>query len=365
MKKLKFSQDEGTEFYKELRERLDIYFAENNLARSGNGIMAIKIVVYLNLNLLFYFLMISSQSLLSFYCFYLLNGISVLLAVFNIAHDAAHGVACKSKFWNNVLYQVSFNLLGNNAYVWGRNHTESHHLYTNVEGSDIDVLKNPLLRMTDTQVLKPYHRFQHLYAPVLYLFYSLNWLLIRDVLSLFNISDRTIKIKIPRRELIRYICVKILYVFVMLVFPMYTLPFGVAAIVGAFFLYHALISLVIASVLGITHLSDFVSHPVADRNGRLPISWPTLQLFTSVDYNTDSKFLNWTLGGFNAHALHHLLPNVCHVHYLKILPIFRELIHKHGLVYQEMPYRESLASHFRFLKNMGNAVNPNPFHDES
>jgi linoleoyl-CoA desaturase len=38
---------------------------------------------------------------------------------------------------------------------------------------------------------------------------------------------------------------------------------------------------------------------------------------------------------------------------LEILPIFKELSQKHGLTYMEMPYRKSLASHFRFLKVMG------------
>jgi linoleoyl-CoA desaturase len=84
---------------------------------------------------------------------------------------------------------------------------------------------------------------------------------------------------------------------------------------------------------------------------------------TSVDYNADSVFFNWTLGGFNAHALHHLLPNICHVHYLEILPIFREVAQKHGLIYMEMPYFKSLAAHFRFLKAMGSyqTFQPVPF----
>jgi linoleoyl-CoA desaturase len=95
----------------------------------------------------------------------------------------------------------------------------------------------------------------------------------------------------------------------------------------------------------------------------LNMSWPKLQMCTSVDYNADSIFFNWTLGGFNAHALHHLLPNISHVHYLKILPIFRELAKKHGLTYMEMSYGKSLASHFRFLKGMGTqqTFKPIPF----
>jgi linoleoyl-CoA desaturase len=96
-----------------------------------------------------------------------------------------------------------------------------------------------------------------------------------------------------------------------------------------------------------------VAHPLPDEDNRLDMSWPKLQMCTSVDYNADSVFFNWTLGGFNAHALHHLLPNVSHVHYLDILPIFRELAKKHGLTYIEMPYGKTLVAHFRFLKTIG------------
>jgi linoleoyl-CoA desaturase len=112
----------------------------------------------------------------------------------------------------------------------------------------------------------------------------------------------------------------------------------------------------------VSHLSDFVSHPVPDENGVLPMSWAKLQLCTSVDYNSDSVFFNWTLGGFNAHALHHLLPHICHVHYLEILPIFRELCDKYDLTYMELPYQEALASHFRFLHNMGHQATPKPLY---
>jgi linoleoyl-CoA desaturase len=360
MNKLRFAKDEGTEFYKELRQQLDEYFETNKIERTGNAVMKVKIVFYFGLNILLYGLMLTSNSLLSFYFFYLLGGLAVLLAVFNIAHDAAHGVACKSKFWNSILFQISFNLLGNNAYVWGRYHSESHHLYTNVEGSDIDVLNNPLIRMTGTQPLKRYYRYQHLYAPFLYLLYSLNWIVVRTVLSVFRISDRTIQIEVPFIEKVKHVCFRLLYFMYMLGLPLYVLPFSILTIITAFLIYHAFISLIIVGVLGITHLSDYVSHPEPDAKGILSMSWPKLQLCTSVDYNTNSKFLNWTLGGFNAHTLHHLLPKICHVHYLNILPIFKTLVEKHGLVYQELSYGKSLASHFRFLKSMGNTQNPKP-----
>jgi linoleoyl-CoA desaturase len=353
MNKLKFSKDEGSDFYKELNEKIEQYFTQKGIAKTGNKTMIFKIVLYFSLDILFYGLMITSTTLVGFYVFYLLMGLSVLLTAFNISHDAAHGVAVKSKFWNKFLFSVSFNLQGNNAYVWGKNHNESHHLYTNVEGSDIDVLNNPLFRMTESQPLKWFHRYQFIYAPFLYLLYSLNWFLFRETLMLLNYSSRTIKIEIPKNEVVKLIIYKILYIGYMIMLPVYLLPFGWATVLFAFLLNHFIVSILFVGVLGVSHLSDYVSHPVPDQDNRLNMSWPKLQMCTSVDYNADSVFFNWTLGGFNAHTLHHLLPHICHVHYLEILPIFRELSQKHGLVYMEMPYWKSLASHFRFLKGMG------------
>ncbi len=353
MNKLKFAKDEGSEFYKELKAETEKYFAEKGIDRTGGNTMLLKIILYFGLVCVFYALMITSSSLFPFFCFYLLMGLSVLLTAFNISHDAAHGVAVKSKFWNTVLFSFSFNLQGNNAYVWGKNHNESHHLYTNIEGSDIDVLNNPLFRMTATQPLKWFHRYQHIYAPFLYLLYSLNWFLFRETLMIFNYSSRTIKIDIPRKEIVKLVLFKFLYIGYMIVLPIMVLPFGWKIVLLAFLLNHFIISWIFVAVLGVSHLSDYVSHPEPDENNELHMSWPKLQMCTSVDYNADSIFFNWTLGGFNAHALHHLLPNISHVHYLEILPIFRRLAAKHGITYMEMPYRDSLAAHFRFLKAMG------------
>jgi linoleoyl-CoA desaturase len=146
----------------------------------------------------------------------------------------------------------------------------------------------------------------------------------------------------------------------MIVLPMWVLPFGWGIVLLAFLLNHFMVSLIFVGVLGVSHLSDFVHHPKPDKDGNLNMSWAKLQMMTSVDYNSGSVFFNWTLGGFNAHAMHHLLPNISHVHYLKILPIFRSMCRKHNITYMEMPYYKALASHFRFLKLMGHCAEPKP-----
>jgi len=354
MNRLTFSNDEGTEFYKELHDRVNLYFSKKGIPKSGNNLMLFKIFLYFSLDILFYYLMITSNSTFEFYLYYLLMGVAVIGTAFNISHDACHGIAVKSKFWNKILFSLSFNLQGNNAYVWGKNHNESHHLFTNIEGSDIDVLNNPLFRMTESQELKWFHKYQYIYAPFMYLLYTLNWFFFRESLMLLNYSSRTIKIEIPTVEIIKLIFWKLFYIGYMIVLPIYILPeIGWQNVLLAFLFNHFIVSIIFVVVLGVSHLSDYVEHPVPDKNNHLNMSWAKLQMCTSADYNSSSVFFNWTLGGFNAHALHHLLPKVCHIHYLQILPIFREVAKKHNMNYIEMNYYTAIKAHFRFLKGMG------------
>ena len=193
--------------------------------------------------------MITSVTLFEFYLYYLLMGISVIGTAFNVSHDACHGIAVKSKFWNKILFSLSFNLQGNNAYVWGKNHNESHHLYTNIEGSDIDVLNNPLFRMTESQELRLFHKYQYIYAPFMYLLYTLNWIRFRDSLMLLNYTTRTLKLEMPFLEIVKLIFWKVFYLLYMLVLPVYLLPeFGVQTVLLAFLLNHFIASIISSSV---------------------------------------------------------------------------------------------------------------------
>jgi len=174
MKSRTFSTDNGIAFYSELRSRADEYFRENGILRTGNRLMKFKIAFYLTLVISTYGLLLLSPSIAYFSLFYLFFGISLLLVFFNIAHDAAHGVAVKNKKVNKVLFLISFQFLGQNPFLWGRNHTESHHMYPNVEESDVDVLNVFGMRVTESAELKWFHRYQFIYVPFYYMFYPIN-----------------------------------------------------------------------------------------------------------------------------------------------------------------------------------------------
>jgi len=357
MKKLSFARDNGTIFYHTLQKRVTDMLEAKGQTRYANKLMLFKIALYFFLFFLSYALMMLVHApLWTFYFFYIMTGISSLLLAFNVSHDAAHHAIFRNKQWNDWLFAFTFNLQGNNAYVWKKYHIESHHLYTNVHGSDIDVLENPLIRMTSIQPLQRIHRLQHLYAPFLYLFYSLNWFLVRDTLLAFGKSHRTISIKLNKRQTAWLVFNKILYIGYMIVLPVLLLPIKWHHVLIAFVLMHFLISIVFTAVLGVSHLVEETTHPQADDHGRMDQSWALLQMNTSLDYNVDSYFLNWTLGGFNAHTLHHLFPNICHIHYMDMIRILRQTAREFNIHYNEAPYWKAAASHFRFLKRMGHEL---------
>lgn len=356
MKKLQFSRDNGTGFYHILQKRVSAMLEAKGRTRYANRQMLFKIALYFILFAAAYTTMLFAQNKWWFYLSYASIGLTILLLVFNVSHDAAHHAIFRNKKWNDLLYALTFNLLGNNSYVWKKYHIESHHLYTNVHGSDIDVLDNPLLRMTHVQRRLYIHKFQHIYAPFIYLFYSLNWLLVRDTMLAFGKTDRSISIKLDRKQTIKLIINKVLYAAYMIVLPIMIALFGWQHILLAFVLMHFLMSIIITAVLAVSHLSDETTHPLPDESGKMEQSWVLLQMSTSMDYNVDSKFLNWTLGGFNAHTMHHLFPNVCHIHYPDMIPILRQTAREHGIHYNEAPYLRAVDLHFKFLKRMGHEL---------
>jgi fatty acid desaturase len=72
-----------------------------------------------------------------------------------------------------------------------------------------------------------------------------------------------------------------------------------------------------------THIAEEIAFPQADEGGYVDGCWETHQLATSMDYSPDSRLANWLLGAVNAHAAHHLFPEVCHVHYVALSKIIR------------------------------------------
>lgn len=286
---------------------------------------------------------------------YIVVGLSGILLAFNCSHDCVHNTFSQNKKLNQLIYYVTFNLQGVNAKLWRKRHIASHHVFPNVEGCDADIDDNPFIRLSANQPKKRIHQYQHFYATILYCFYTLHWILIKDFIylrkkDLANLRNQSYSFAF----IAEVILLKLAYFGYMIILPIFLTDIPIFTIIISFIVMHLTISLFFVLTLIISHLSLETDFPVANKDGYLPYDYYEHQLAVSLDYHPTSRIANWIFGGFNSHAAHHLFPHLPHTVYTKITPIIQSVAHRNNLPYHEKSIVEAVISHYQYLKNLSN-----------
>lgn len=285
---------------------------------------------------------------------YILIGISGTFWAFNSAHDACHGTFSRKKWINNLIYYLSFNMQGVSARLWQIRHLASHHLFPNVDGCDADYDHNPLIRYSPNQPIKSYMKYQHIYSVILYSFYLFIWIYAKDFLylnkkNLANLRDQ----QYPFWYTIEFILAKLMYLTYILILPIFLLDFTAGEILFAYSIMLMINANIFIHTLISTHFAMETDFPSVNKDGVLPYNYSEHQLMTSLDYYPESKIANFFFGGFNAHAAHHLFPQLPHTIYPRLTPIIKKFASKYNYRYNELTLPKAIKSHFTFLKNMG------------
>lgn len=354
MENLRFLK-ETSSFYAELRSSIDEYFKKNEISYRANNKLFLKIAIMFSIYVLSYFSIYLFQENVPvlFLVYAFLGGWSVLLGL-NIGHDAAHNAIFKKKSSNELLLYI-FEILGTNSYNWKNRHIGAHHVFPNVMDHDSDIQQTNLVKIFPKDKHRAFHVFQFLYMPILYMLYILRWVLYRDFkdmksekIGTFNNSNY------PKKEIFKLIFFKLIYISYMIILPAYVLDYSFLNLLFAFLILTVFGSLVITMVLLSTHVGEDANFPEPDENGVLPHSWSYHQVLTAADFGTESWMLNQLFGGFNHHVIHHLFPNICHVHYPQLTPILKQLALKHNLLYRHKKYLlTAMFSHFKLLFRNG------------
>ena len=283
------------------------------------------------------------------------TAVSALLLALNVGHDATHQVLPGGPSVNRFVARACFLFSGIDGYLWEFRHLNSHHLYPNVNGSDTDIDENPFIRLSPNQPWRWHFQFQHLYAPVLYLFAVLQTTVWGDFVYLFKRQLANLRRDPPaagrvrpvRRHQGRLLRVR---------------PGGADGGAGrtrggrwllGYLLASACGSLLFVFFLIGTHFSDLADFPVPDRSGSVGRSWADHNMATACDWSPHSRLAHFLSGGVNAHASHHLFPNVCHTHYPAITRIIEDTAAEHGYPYNTVSLFGMVRSHFRFLYLLG------------
>ena len=351
-----FTGEPEEKFIHLLQERVRSHNAVNRTRERALRLLRIKAIVYSGLFLLIYLSILwwPAGSLPALFIRYLLLGLASLLMAFIISHDASHGTFSQNTSINDYLFTISFSLLGVNAYLWKIRHIASHHVFPNVDGGDVDIEDNTLVRFCPHRPWRPFHRYQHFYAPVLYAFFTLYWSLVKDFIYFRKKRIGNLeRLHHPAHEYWKLLFWKSTYFLLMLGLPVWVGRLPLGWVLTAWLLMHVTLSLVLILTLITSHLTLETAFPKADPSGKLPYPYYWHQLATSLDFYPSSRLANWFWGGFNSHTAHHLFPRWPHPSYPELSVIIRQTAIESGYPYHERTFWQALRSHFLFLKKMG------------
>lgn len=357
MSAIKFSTNKQEQkFYNTLKERVYSYLKANNYSGYGTPLHYFKALLFFSIYSLSYLLLLfgdlSDMTLIGLYASF---GITGLLVAFNVSHDACHECFLPNKRWNDIVYSLTFNMLGTNAYLWKMRHNDSHHLFPNVDGCDADIDNNAVIRLSPRAPLRWYQKYQHLYAPLVYLIYTLHWVFYKDFhyLRRKKLANMT-NIQHSFKAKLGVLSAKALYFFYILILPIFIHPDQTGAIIVGFFCMHFTMSYFFLFTNILNHYAEGIDFPVpraSDR--RLPHIWAVHQMAASQDFYPTNQVYNFFFGGFNAHNAHHIFPHIAHVHYSAISRIIASTAKEFDIPYKKTTWWKGMKSHFAFLKAMG------------
>jgi len=354
---VKFNTKEHTEFFSEVRKKVNKYFKDNNLSKHANFNMRIKTVFMLSLYSVPFILMVTGvvSSLWPVILMWTLMGFGMAGIGMAVMHDANHGSYSKNKKVNNIL-GFTINFIGGYHVNWKIQHNVLHHSFTNVEGHDEDIQLG-LMRFSPNQERKGIFRFQVFYAPILYGLMAMYWLVSKDIEGLLRYEKKNLlrgQGLTLRKAVIEVVIHKIWYVALTLVLPIIVMSLPWWQIFLGFLLMLFICGSVLAFVFQVAHVIGETNFYTTDKNGSVENNWAIHQLKTTANFGDRSVIFSWYIGGLNYQIEHHLFPNICHVHYHKIAKLVKETAEEFKVpYYQHKSYFTALKSHLVFLNQLG------------
>ncbi|MWB95293.1 acyl-CoA desaturase [Flavobacterium sp. GA093] len=352
-----FAKQDNLKFFRTLNSRVNNYFKENNIQKTGNWKLHLKAVILFAVFLTPYFLILTLENL-PFWGQLLLNilmGIGMAGIGMNVMHDGNHG-SYSNKSWINKIMGGSIYILAGNVHNWQVQHNVLHHTYTNIHGHDEDLDAGRIIRFTQNAEWHRFHKFQHYYSFFLYGLLTFNWALTTDFKQMKNYLRRKLSYGTPQSPTKLWtvlVITKIIYVLIWMVLPM---VLGVAwwKVVIGFFVMHYTAGLILSIVFQLAHVVEETSNPVPNEEGEIENTWAIHQLYTTANFAPKNKIINWFTGGLNHQIEHHIFPNISHVHYGKIAEIVKETAKECNLPYYEFKtMRGAVLAHYKHLRDLG------------
>ncbi|MBS1773830.1 MAG: acyl-CoA desaturase [Bacteroidetes bacterium] len=322
--------------------------------------MYTKTIAMLAMYFVPYFLIVAgigNISLVIFYLLWIVMGFGITGIGTSVMHDSNHEAYSNNSFINNVLGGV-LNILGGYSRNWKIQHNILHHTYTNLEGLDEDIEAGILLRMSPHKKKLGIHKFQHIYAWLLYGIMNIYWVTVKDYKCLLQygknglLKKQKISLRYALTELTLY---KIFYFGYTIVVPIFIAGVAWYHVVLGFIAMHLVAGLLLACIFQLAHVMETSEFPELPEQSKMQNNWAVHQVLNTANFAPDSKIMSWFIGGLNYQIEHHLFPHICHVHYPKLSQIVKQTAVEYNIPYNVQPtFMRALKEHARMLKKLGN-----------
>ncbi|MGG8496335.1 fatty acid desaturase family protein [Tenacibaculum sp. TC6] len=357
MKTINFSRIDNQKFFRTLNKRVNNYFKENNLKRTGNWKLYTKAGVMLAVFLVPFILILTiDMSQWIKLILTIVMGVGMAGVGMNVMHDANHE-SFSSRKWVNKLFGSSIYILAGNVYNWKVQHNVLHHTYTNIQDYDEDIDAGRVIRFSQHAKWYWIHNFQKYYSIFLYGLLTINWAITTDFKQMHSYLKRKLaygKFPSPAKEWTKLVVSKLIYYSLWIVLPILVLNVAWWKVLIGFFVMHYTAGIILSVIFQLAHVVPKTEMPLPDESGNMKNTWAIHQLYTTANFAPKNWLINFYTGGLNHQVEHHIFPNISHIHYKKLAKIVKETALEFNLPYNEYKTtRKAIIEHFNYLAELG------------
>lgn len=349
-------------FYTELKKRVDSYFRDNKISKSGNANMYLKTAFMFAAYFTPYLLITLGVFDSRWIWFFLAVTMGFAKAGIGLCvmHDANHGSYSKNTKLNRILGYATLNILGGHSLNWRIQHNVIHHTYTNVHEVDEDIAPPGFMRFEPHAKHKWIHKLQFIYAWFFYGMMTLMWSTTKDFKQLARYNKaghlKTANTTFAT-ELTLVIISKFIYYGYMLLPYFLVKEMTFLNWLCGFLVLHYIAGVILAMIFQPAHVVAETEFPLPNEDGNIENHWAVHQLATTMNFATGDPVFSWLVGGLNHQVEHHLFPTICHVHYPKISKIVKDTAKEFNLPYlDKKTFAGALWSHEKLLYKLGRAA---------
>ena len=355
MVRYRFSKEINKEFSKTLRSRVNGYFKDNGINPRANQKMVLKSLLITGFYLGVYAIVLFSgiTNIYAMFGLWFLLGVGQTFIGTAVMHDVLHGSFSKNKLVNTLM-ELPIIAIGVEPTIWKIQHNVLHHTYTNIEHADEDIASRYVLRMTENQPRKWFHKYQQYYATFLYSLLTIIWMTAKDFIKLNTYyKENLITPKKAAFTFLNIIFRRVVFYTMFLVIPLYTLDFTPFQIVMMFLTMLLTSGLALSIIFQTAHvLQECVT--MEQNEELIEENWYVHQLMTTSNYAPKSKWITYFFGCLNFQVEHHLFPNISHVYYPEISKIVKATAKEYGIPYNSIDtFGGAIKSHYGMLKQLG------------